>query len=96
MTESASRLAYSIRTRRPVEASTLLAIDMIGVTPLPPQNATIGWSPSRGQNTPAGGVTSRMSPSRTVSLSQLDTSPPGTRLTVTARSSSVSGALDIE
>jgi hypothetical protein len=37
-----------------------------------------------------------MSPSVRLSSIQLDTSPPATRLTVTVRSLSVSGALDIE
>ena len=79
-----------------MEASTLLAIDSTGVTPLPPQKATTGASPSGTQKTPAGRVTSSVSPGDTWSLSQLDTAPPGTRLTVTVRWGSVSGALDIE
>ena len=64
--------------------------------PLPPQKAMIGRSPRRTQNEPDGLVTSRRSPSATWSMSQLETRPPGTRLTVTVRSSSTSGALDIE
>ena len=71
-------------------------IDMTGVTPLPPQKATTGRSPSCTQNTPAGRVTSRTSPSVTWSWNQLETRPPATRLTVTVSSASVSGALDIE
>ena len=43
----------------------LRTIDITGVIPLPPQKATTGRSPSRGQNTPAGLVTSRTSPSAT-------------------------------
>jgi hypothetical protein len=89
-------LAYRIRTVRPVEASTLLVIDMIGVTPLPPHSATTGASPSGTVNTPDGLVASSTSPSVTLSSSQVDTAPPGTRLTVTVSGSPVSGALDIE
>ena len=78
------------------ERRTLRTIDMTGVIPLPPQKATIGRSGSATQKTPAGLVTSSTSPSATSSCSQFEPAPPGTRLTVTTRSSSVSGALDIE
>jgi hypothetical protein len=60
-----------------------------GVIPLPAQNATISrssWGPR--QNTPVGGDASTRSPGRSVSIIQFDTTPPGTRLTVTANSSS--------
>ena len=77
-------------------ASTCLTIENTGVTPLPPQNATTGPSPGRSQNTPAGGISSSSSPAATWSWSQFDTTPPGTRFTVTASRSSMAGALDIE
>ena len=96
MTDSGSRLAYRRRTDRADVASTLLAMDITGVMPLPPQKATIGRLASRTQKVPEGRVTSERSPSATWSTSQLETTPPGTRLTVTASSSSVSGALDME
>ena len=83
-------------TGRDEVASTLLAIEITGVIPLPPQKAMIGRPPSRTQKLPDGGLTSRRVPSVTWSTSQLETPPPGTRLTVKARSPSVSGALDIE
>ncbi len=73
-----------------------MAIEIRGVMPLPPQNPMIGPVPARMRNAPDGLVTSTTSPSETWSSNQLETAPPGTRLTVTARSSSVSGALDIE
>ena len=71
-------------------------IDMTGVTPLPPQYATTARSSAVVQNTPAGLVASSTSPSATWSWNQLETSPPGTRFTVTVRSRPPSGALDIE
>ena len=71
-------------------------MDMTGVIPLPPQRPTTGRSVSCGQNTPAGFVTSTTSPAARLSRNQLETSPPATRLTVTVRSASVSGALDME
>jgi hypothetical protein len=72
-------------------------IDITGVTPLPPQKpSTCPSAPSNGQNTPAGFVTSTTSPTPRRSRNQLETSPPATRLTVTVRSASVSGVLDIE
>ena len=71
-------------------------MEITGVMPLPPQNPMIGRSPSRMRNVPDGLDTSTRSPTDTLSLSQLETTPPSTRLTVTARSPSVSGALDIE
>ncbi len=77
-------------------ASTCLAIDITGVTPLPPQNPSTGRSDACGQKTPAGLVTSMTSPSARWSRNQLETSPPATRLTVTVRSRSVAGALDME
>ncbi len=81
---------------RSVPASTLLAIDITGVTPLPPTKATTGRGAGSRQKTPAGLVTSSSSPSCTWSWNQFDTRPPGTRLTVTLRWASVSGALDME
>ena len=96
MTESGSRLAYSRRTDRADAASTLLAMEITGVMPLPPQNPMIGRRRPGTQNVPDGLVTSTRSPSDTWSMNQLETTPPGTRLTVTVRSPSVSGALDIE
>ncbi len=66
------------------------------MTPLPPQKATTGAELSRRQKTPAGLVVSSTSPTDTRSSSQLEMRPSGTRFTVTVRSGSVSGALDIE
>jgi hypothetical protein len=63
--------------------------------PLPPANATISSAVSRRQNRPSGGAAWISTPSATVSLSQFDTTPPGSRLTVICKSSS-SGADDIE
>ena len=78
-------------------ASTCLVMDMTGVMPLPPQKPSTGRSLSWGQNTPAGLVSSTTSAlGQTWSRNQLETSPPATRFTVTVRSSSVSGALDME
>ena len=96
MTRFGFWLAYRRRTDRPVEVNALLVIDSIGVTPLPPQKATIGLSLGVAQNVPIGPLTSRTSPADTWSINQLETTPPATRLTVTTRSSSVSGALDME
>ena len=96
MTESGPGWRRAGATGRRVAASTLLAMDITGVMPLPPQKPTIGRSSGGTQKVPDGRVTSRTSPSATWSMNQLETAPPGTRLTVTVRSSSVSGALDIE
>ena len=71
-------------------------IDMTGVMPLPPQKPTTGRSACRGQNTPAGLVASTTSPAERWSRSQFETSPPATRFTVTVKSASVSGELDME
>src|SRR3546814_12591240 len=96
MTDARSRFAKSNFTGRDVEASRLLAIEMTGVTPLPPAKATTGRSLSLGQNTPAGFDASSTSPSATLSCSQFDTRPPSPRFTVTVRSGSTPGALDLE
>ena len=77
-------------------ASTCFAIEMTGVIPLPPQQATTGRSSGLGQNTPAGLVTSSSLPASTCSSNQPDISPPGTRFTVTVRSASMPGVLDME
>ena len=71
-------------------------MDMTGVMPLPPQKPSTGRSDSLGQKTPAGLVTSMTSPSARLSRNQFETNPPATRLTVTVRSRSVPGALDME
>lgn len=76
-------------------ASAVRISDMIGVIPLPPAKATISESVSRNRNRPSGGAAWISAPSDTVSFSQFDTSPPGSRLTV-IRSSSSTGADDIE
>ncbi len=64
--------------------------------PLPPPKPKTGPDPGSTQKVPAGRATSSWSPTATWSMSQFDTTPPGTRLTVTVRSSPVAGALDIE
>ena len=71
-------------------------IDITGVMPLPPQKPTSGRADSCGQNTPAGLVSSIVSPAERLSRNQFETSPPATRLTVTVSSVSVVGALDME
>jgi hypothetical protein len=96
MTELGSRLAYRRLTSLGDDAIRLLVIDITGVTPLPPQKPMTGRSDCSTQKVPDGLLTSRRSPSCTWSMSQLETTPPGTRFTVTVRSPSVSGALDIE
>ena len=71
-------------------------IEITGVIPLPPANATIGVSCSWSTKSPAGRSTSMVSPGASVSFIQFDMRPPGTRLTVVMNGSSVSGELDIE
>ena len=68
---------------------------MTGVTPLPPQNATTALVVAQAEHPGGLGDLEHVAPA-TWSLNQSDTSPPGTRLTVTVRSASVPGALDIE
>ena len=77
-------------------ASAVLMIEITGVMPLPPANATIGTSVSRSTNSPAGRITSMVSPGASVSFIQFDMRPPGTRFTVVVKGSPVSGELDIE
>ena len=48
------------------------------------------------QNTPAGTLASTTSPASSVSIIEFDTTPPGTRCTVTCSSSSTAGDDDIE
>jgi hypothetical protein len=71
-------------------------IDITGVMPLPPANATIGVSVSRRTNSPVGRITSMVAPGARASFIQFDMRPPGTRLTVVVRGSPTSGELDIE
>ena len=91
-----SRLAYRSRTRRSVVASAVFTRDRTGVMPLPALKATTSRSPAPSRKNPAGRLTSTTAPGTTWSLIQLDTGPPGTRLTVTRSSSSTAGAEDIE
>ena len=81
---------------RAVVASALLTIEITGVMPLPPANATIGTSVSRSTKSPVGRITSSASPGATESFNQFDMRPPGTRFTAVVKGSSISGALDIE
>ena len=71
-------------------------IEITGVMPLPPANATIGSSDSRSTKSPVGRITSIAAPGASASFIQFDMCPPGTRLTVVVNGSSVSGELDIE
>ena len=64
--------------------------------PLPALNATMSPSPGARQNTPAGTLASTTSPGASESIIQFETSPPGTRFTVTCSSSSTEGDEDIE
>ena len=77
-------------------ASALLMIEITGVIPLPPANATIGTSVSRSTKSPNGRITSMVSPGASVSFIQLDIGPPETRFTVVVNGSPASGELDIE
>ena len=77
-------------------ASALLTSEMTGVMPLPPANATIGTSVARSTKSPAGRITSMVSPGSRVSFIQFDIRPPGTRLTAVVKRSPISGELDIE
>ena len=52
------RFAYTSRIGRVVVASALLMIEITGVMPLPPANATIGTSRSCSTNSPVGRITS--------------------------------------
>ena len=61
--------------RSDVAASTLLAMEITGVMPLPPQKAMIGRPPSRDAERARRPVTSTRSPSETWSMSQLETTP---------------------
>ena len=81
---------------RLVVASATFTREMTGVIPLPPANRTRSPAPGVRRNTPAGQVASISSPTASVSFIQLDTSPSGTRLTVTWSSSSTPGAEHIE
>ena len=94
--ESALRFAYTSVIGRAVVASALLMIEITGVMPLPPANATIGTSVARSTKSPAGRITSIVSPGASASFIQFDIGPPGTRFTVTVKRSPVSGELDIE
>ena len=96
MTASALRLAYTSVIGRVVVASALLMIEITGVMPLPPANATIGTSVLRSTKSPVGRITSIVSPGASVSIIQFDICPPGTRFTAVAKRSPVSGELDIE
>ena len=96
MTESALRFAYTSRIGRVVVASALLMIEITGVMPLPPANATIGTSRSCSTKSPVGRITSIVAPGASASFIQFDIRPPGTRFTVVVNGSPVSGELDIE
>ena len=72
-------------------------IEITGVMPLPPANATIGRRRrGRSTNRPAGRITSMVSPGASASFIQFDIRPPGTRFTVVVSGSPTSGELDIE
>ena len=96
MTASAERFAYTSVIGRCVVASAVLMIEITGVIPLPPANATIGTSVSRNTNSPVGRITSIVSPAASESFIQFDMRPPGTRFTVVVNRSPTSGELDIE
>ena len=81
---------------REVVCSAAFMTENTGVIPLPAANATTSSSVAPRTKAPNGLLTSMRSPSRTVSFSRLDTTPPGTRLIVTCRSASVAGDDDIE
>ena len=96
MTESTLRLAYTNVIERVVVERAVLTIDITGVMPLPPANATMGASVARSTNSPVGRITSTRSPGAITSFIQFDMRPPGTRLTVVVSGSPTSGELDIE
>jgi hypothetical protein len=55
----------------------------IGVTPTPALSSTTGRScASPRKNPPAGGATLSLAPGPTLSCSQFETTPPGSRFTV--------------
>ena len=81
---------------RLVVARAALTSEKTGVIPLPPAKATRSPSPGVRRKTPAGQVASISSPASSVSFIQFDTTPSGTRLTVTWSSSSTPGAEHIE
>ncbi|MNJ58263.1 hypothetical protein D3C77_538910 [compost metagenome] len=65
-------------------AARVMAIS--GVTPEPADRySNLRAGPATGVNTPAGPEAARAWPGRRLSCSQLDTVPPGTRLTVMAK-----------
>ncbi len=67
-----------------------------GVMPLPALKATTSSSPAVRRKTPAGRVTSRVSPAPSRSSMKFDTTPPSVRFTVTASSGSTAGEDDME
>ncbi len=77
-------------------ATALLTIDITGVIPLPPAKATTGTVVSRRTKSPAGRMTSIVSPAPSTSFIQFDMRPSTTRFTVVVSGSPVSGELDIE
>ena len=72
-------------------------IEITGVMPLPPANATIGTS-RRAEHEQPGRAhhVDRRSPGASASFIQFDMRPPGTRFTVVVNGSPMSGELDIE
>ena len=79
-----------------VVANAVFSSECTGVMPLPAQNATTSSSPAVSRKTPAGRVTSTMSPAAKCSFIQFDTTPSGVRFTVTANSGSTAGEDDME
>ena len=91
-----SRLAYtSVMLPRPCR-STALAIDSTGVMPLPPARSRKSPCSAGGVKTPAGGMTSTVSPGPRWSQIQFETCPLRTRLMVTRSASSTCGVLESE
>ena len=76
--------------------SAVFTNECTGVIPLPAQKATTSASPAERQKTPAGLVTSTVSPAASWSIMKFDTTPPAVRLTVTANSGSTAGEDDME
>ena len=72
-------------------------IEITGVMPLPPANATIGDVGRRAARTARPAASRRcVSPGASASFIQFDMRPPGTRFTVVVNGSPTSGELDIE
>ena len=81
---------------RAVVVSVVFNSECTGVIPLPALKAITSSSPPVRQKTPAGLVTSTVSPSASRSSRKFDTTPPSVRLTVTCSSGSTAGEEDME